>query len=821
MSKGNKYVGLGILLFFLLSVLGMYNASLRPDVPVEMLQRQGKIEVILPASAPSGTPVTKNLHRLSGFPVNSLPQVEEVLVRHAIGDSVDLVFEDNTVLTLPLVAHYSTGRLFLSLGVGFFFFVLGALVWYRSTRREDLLFSLSAFLFGYIIIMHWGGMLLPLPISLPLASLYFLSYPFAFLTFLLFSYYFPSGVLSPRQMRWRIRIIVLLGISFSLLLLFTFFRKFFFFSLDTVRQYHSLYRAFRAFMLIVLVLALFNLIRSWLRHPDAENRRKIQWVLWGVFWGSFPFVFLWNLPQIFGLAPLVPEWVTNLAVLFVPTTIAIAILRHRLFDIEIVVSRSLVYSIVLLSLIAVYLLTASGFSLVLINQFSLNSPIASILAALVVALLFQPLKNRVQTQVDRRFYRIKYDRFQAMKAFLRELENVNESFLVVKKLQAAYQRAVPVRRQEVVRWGKSPEGEHPGKLPGDANFLRWVEAQDYGSREHIFVNSARRSRIESGLELPAAPLPEPYLLFLFIDSHTGWLIGEKRSGQRFWKEDLDLARQMATAAATQLEKIRYLKKYIQESLEREKAQQLSEWKSLLVAEVAHDLRSPLNTILWKLKNLQYSLSAGGENWQQATREIQSQVQRLQQLIQSLLSFSSIERGQMPLRLVPLSLRTLLQEALEALQEAIARKHLQVEQEVPAALAVRSDALFLREVLFNILHNAVKFSPEGERIRITARQFREEGGEEMVEIRVQDRAGGMTPEQITAAFEPFGKKEQSGAAGGFHLGLHIVKQFTELLKGKVRIESQPGEGTTVVLHFPAANLHPAKGKENHESPHFNH
>jgi len=810
--KGQKKIFLVLISFsFLVSLLGLYNSALRPALPLKMIQSNQGIRVTFPSEDQPAVKLSdRTLQQVDGFPVKHVHQVEELIERKRIGNSVALTFRNGTTHNLTLIPRYSLWQLLINFLLGIFFFSLGGLVWYRARQSEDRLFSLSAFLFGYIIMMNWGGIQLPEAISLPLVCLYFISYPLSFLTFLRFSYYFPSSTLSPKGLKFRTRLILLIGVVFSFLLIVFFLRKSFWFSLVTVNQYYVLYRIFRFFILATLILAFFNMIRNWIRQPDLENRRKIQWVLWGVFWGSFPFIFLWNVPQIFGFSPLIPEWIANLAILFIPTTVAIAILRHRLFDIEIVISRSVVYSIVLLSLIGVYLLSASGFSLLLMNQFSLNSPIASVMAALLVALLFHPLKTRVQQHVDRRFYRIKYDRFQVLKSFLSQLENLNEQREVLNKLQTVFQRAVPVQKQEVILLSETLSDREMSK-DRDA-FVRWWEAYSFQEEEKIFTSPAQRKKIESGLTIHTAPLPKPYVLFLPIAPGLGWAIGEKRAGTRFWQEDLDLARQMASATATQLEKIRYLRNYIRESLEREKAQQLSEWKSMLVAEVAHDLRSPLNTILWKLKNLQSSLSSGTENLQNATVAIQRQVQRLQNLIQSLLSFSSIERGQLQLNRMPLSIQQMVQEVLDCLQEAIARKGLTIRQEVPESLTLRTDPVFFQEILMNILHNAVKFSPDGKSIWIRARQLtRPEGGE--VEIQVQDQAGGMTREQIAAAFEPFQPKSGKTATGGFHLGLYIVKQFTELLKGKVEITSQPGTGTTVSLHFPLQKVNGSERKDN--------
>ncbi|WP_457566684.1 ATP-binding protein [Caldithrix abyssi] len=793
---------IGIFIYFLLALTGLYNTSQRPALPMSMEETdQGVYLYPAAGKGQEGSFAPQLISSLDHYAVEHIYQANAVINRKKIGDTVTLRFQGDGVQQVKLTSYYGFWHLFLNFFIGAIFFVIGGLIWWNRENSAERLFPYSGFLFGFIIIMNWGGIQLPLPISLPLISLYFLSYPLAFLTFCLFSNYFPAFDVSMAEVKVHVQRILVAAALFSLPLILFFLRQTFDFSLATVDQFYLIYRLFRFIILAIMLFALIQLIRNLLRQENPEHRRKLHWVLWGVFWGSFPFIFLWNLPQIFGFSPLTPEWIANLAILFIPITVAIAILRHRLFDIEIVISRSLIYSIVLFSLMIIYLLTALALSALFLNRFSLHSPLASALAALFIALIFNPLKTRVQNQVDRQFYRIKYDRFQVLRSFMAGLERLLEKGQVLQELERAFQKAVPVEKQEtffVEKEGLVSGGEEVAKA---TQFLEWFRSQPDGERGRIFIHPSGRERLESGLRFAGAPLPERYLILIALNAQSGWLLGEKRSGQRFWKEDLDLASQMAAAASAQLEKIAFMENYLREALEREKAEQLNAWKSLLVAEVAHDLRSPLNAILFKLKNLAHALNEGKNDWQNSALEIQKQVRRLQNLIQSLLAFSAIEKGKLSLRLIPLTIQSIVGETLDILQETIEKKRLNVRQDLPPSLRVLGDPQFLQEIFLNILSNAVKFSAPGKTIHIKGRSFLRRN-ERRVEIEICDQAGGMTSAQIKEAFEPFRSRQTPRPGEGFHLGLYIVRQFTELMNGEVQIESQKGSGTTFLLSFPA-------------------
>ncbi|MHA2033459.1 MAG: hypothetical protein ACW99Q_29155, partial [Candidatus Kariarchaeaceae archaeon] len=457
------------------------------------------------------------------------------------------------------------------------FLIISGIIWRYSNKESDKFFAVTALLFGYILAMGWPGIQLSIWISLPLVILYFFCYPQAFLSFLYFSYQFPASTLSKKTLKIRQFILISLGLGLSGILIVLFLRKYFNPAQQTITEYHGFYRFFRTFILLSLLLSLGLFMRNLKREPTPVNRKKVQWVWWGIIWGSFPFIFLWNLPQIFGMNPLVPEWIFVIFLLLTPASVAIAILRYRLFDIEIVLSRSLVYTFVLIALIGIYLFFVGSLSLLLHQQFSFyRYPFVSIIAAVGLALAFNPIKTRIQTLVDKRFFRIRYDRFQMLHEFMGHLTNFTSKSDILKYLSETFARINPLQ-DELIFIKKLEQWKHIGDRSATAQaHIEWIKQNKRSLPEQLVLNQNQSHKVEEGLKYTRIKLPEPAVIFVPINKFAVWILGKKRADTRFWKEDIDLIQELTQAAKLQLEKIEYIELSLFESLQKERAEKEAE-----------------------------------------------------------------------------------------------------------------------------------------------------------------------------------------------------------------------------------------------------
>jgi signal transduction histidine kinase len=386
---------------------------------------------------------------------------------------------------------------------------------------------------------------------------------------------------------------------------------------------------------------------------------------------------------------------------------------------------------------------------------------------------------------------------------MNDLETCRNEVEVLTQLENHFENSIPVQKNLFLMRKNNKWCELPSQKTVEKSIQKHLAMDFTDFKNMVVVNSQLSEKVESHLPYPIASIPKPWLLIVPLGDYMLWLLAQKRSGTKFWKEDLELVQQMSKSACLQIEKLEAIQKSIREAVEKEQAQKLSEWKTILVSEVAHDLRSPLNTILWKLRNLQNALTRSESVSAQPLEEIQQQIYRLQKLIESLLVYADMDKGKLNLRLGSINLKSEIEEVLRNLQAIISQKQLEIKLNCDNQLSIKSDSMLIQEILLNLIQNATKFSDNGSQIEIQVDNLRK-GKREHLRISIKDQAGGIPEEKIKKIFEPFEeKKDGKDMEKGFHLGLYMVHEFTKLLNGKVKVESEMGKGTTVNLLFPSS------------------
>lgn len=230
------------------------------------------------------------------------------------------------------------------------------------------------------------------------------------------------------------------------------------------------------------------------------------------------------------------------------------------------------------------------------------------------------------------------------------------------------------------------------------------------------------------------------------------------------------------------------------------AQEASRVKSEFVSNVSHELRTPLNAILGfshlVLGNIYGSIN---EDQKYALEGVLRNADDLRKLINNLLDLSKIESGKAPLKIVPVEIPALIEDISAGLQSLLEKKSLYLQYEKKALPLIQSDGDKIKQILVNLLSNAIKFTPEG---GITV-EMEDRPERERVEIRVQDTGIGIKPEDLAKIFNAFHQVDGTATRefGGSGLGLTIVKQLVDLLKGEIGVESEFGKGSTFILSLP--------------------
>jgi two-component system phosphate regulon sensor histidine kinase PhoR len=229
--------------------------------------------------------------------------------------------------------------------------------------------------------------------------------------------------------------------------------------------------------------------------------------------------------------------------------------------------------------------------------------------------------------------------------------------------------------------------------------------------------------------------------------------------------------------------------------------QLEAMRQDFVANVTHELRTPLSLI----KSAAETLLDGGKSDPAVTTRfldiIDRHASRLARLIDDLLLLARLDSGRLELDLHPVRLRAAVAESIDDALPLAQARGVVLTNEAADELIVSADPARLREVLGNLIDNAIKYGRENGRVEIGARRI----GAGMVEVRVRDDGPGIPADATTRVFERFYRvdKARSREQGGTGLGLAIVKNVVQAHGGSVRVESTFGEGATFVFTLPAA------------------
>jgi two-component system, NarL family, sensor histidine kinase EvgS len=249
-----------------------------------------------------------------------------------------------------------------------------------------------------------------------------------------------------------------------------------------------------------------------------------------------------------------------------------------------------------------------------------------------------------------------------------------------------------------------------------------------------------------------------------------------------------------------------LQKRAQEALVRakEEAQRASKFKDQFLSTMSHELRTPLNAVLG-FSDLLADERYGPLNDRQRryVNHIHTGGTHLLKLITDILDLSKIEAGRMELTREDVTVASAFAEVISGLYPLAEKKSQALLQQVEPDLHVRADAMRFKQMLMNLAGNAIKFTPEGGRIELVARQV-----DDQVRVEVHDNGPGIPPEEQQRIFEAFFRLTETGSTTeGTGLGLAITARLVELHGSKLGIESQPGEGACFYFSLPLIAVTP--------------
>jgi signal transduction histidine kinase len=801
-------------LLITMGVIGSYRVAMRAGLPVAYTIHAGEFMI---SGAPTAVPdldlqAGDRIHAFDDQVVTSPANMEFLIDHLQLGDEAALTIErDGTFLTVtvPLVKFYSIRYLIIQCLVGALYFFLAIFVLIRKPAdRAALLFHWLTVSIAVMVMSTWASYTIK-PHGLGhVSQILDLAANAAIpLLFIHFSFIFPRDKLKVYRkflpLAYVVAAFLLVWMTVTFLIAI---------SPPTVAGYNGFLVAFnstRWLFSLCLVVGLGSFVHTFVTTREGTERRQIRWILLGLIISALGFTILWRIPYLIFERAFISDEVVVLISTAAPIAFAIAIVRYQFMDIDLIFNRGTVYGIVIGSLLALYALIV-GTVAVLVGTLTIRiSLITSGIAAVIVAVLFEPTRRSIQHFVDRTFFRIKYNYREAQRLFADDIAHCVDvqglSRLVVNRLDDL----LLLEQIGLIVKGASGRplalrAHRNGDLFESPGFIDQLKDLPYSGPLLL----ALTDRIEPGAPHEPAD-PELFrkmgivliaTLLSEYDEILGYLVlGPKKSGARFHQEDMDLISSIATQAGLAVERIVLNQKLVLEREETLRLEELNQLKSYFVSSVSHELKTPLTSIKMFAELLQTKSKLEPTKSKEYLEIIAGESERLSARIENVLDFAKVERGVKEYHFQTVKLNELVENVLKSLSYQIKLQNFQIHLSLRSQEStIHADPEAVSESLTNLLSNAMKYSRETKEVDVSMFQC-----DDHICVEVKDRGIGISEEDKEHIFEPFyrAREEYAGQLSGAGLGLPLVKHTMEAHHGKIEVQSELGKGSTFTLYFP--------------------
>jgi signal transduction histidine kinase len=281
---------------------------------------------------------------------------------------------------------------------------------------------------------------------------------------------------------------------------------------------------------------------------------------------------------------------------------------------------------------------------------------------------------------------------------------------------------------------------------------------------------------------------------------VGAIVIYRQEVRPFSDKQIELLTTFADQAVIAIENVRLFDEIQDKNRQLEMA---SQNKSQFVSSMSHELRTPLNAIIGLTEMMVTNAARfGTEKALEPLQRVNRAGTHLLDLINQVLDLSKIEAGKLELNPQTVQLAPLIDEVVGTARQLADQNKNRLTAEVPDDLgSLTADPMRLRQILFNLLSNACKFTKEGE-VKLKARRVVD--GRDWIELAVADSGIGMTPEQQARLFEEFSQADATTAQrfGGTGLGLAITRKLARMMGGDVTVASEPGKGSVFTVRLPS-------------------
>jgi signal transduction histidine kinase len=797
-------------LLFICGLIGIYLISLKADLPftTEYQNTTTTIKELMRDSTLSLA--DRKIISIDAKQFSSPEETETYLDGFRKGDKVSLIFSDQSQIKVKLVNYYSILYNILALTIGSSFFVIAILVLIKAKLQKPARIFHWVCVFTALIIMATWGYYNCQPRVMPMVirSVLHFSVSIVPALFLHFTLVFPREKKGINK-NWLRTLYILSAIIF-LALSFNFFNLIFYTTIDNIKSYVASYNVSRIYLIVFVIAAIVVFIHSYRTTPSESDKKKLKWILYGLAIGPLGFILLWTLPIILTDEPLLPEEAILVLISVIPITFGISIVKYHLMDVDQVINRSIVYTLVIASLLIIYILIIT-----LLASFAadIEPRTASIISALSVAVLFQPIRNKVQKFVDKKFFRLQYNFREAIRNIFTEINESSDTPSLAVKLIKGIDELLPVER---IGFFLLNPVNNKLKLIAHKNFDLLFNHSIVFQRDKLKTNLplpvALMDNIEPGVKVEIADTKVfirwgMNLVFTLKSADQdilGFLVlGAKKSGTKFSVEDVDLLNAVVNRASASIDKIKLQEELFIERVESERLDELNRLKSYFISSISHDMKTPLTSIKMFTELLQTSGEINSEKSREYLEIIEGESSRLSRLIDNVLEFSKIESGIKRYRFENISLNEVVKHTIKLMQYQFKLQKFVIESNfADNEKFINADKDAVEDVLINLITNSLKYSKVNKSMRVNT--FLQN---DYMALSVEDEGIGISKQDIENIFIPFFRidSKEVQSTGGAGLGLSIVKHIMDAHKGKIEVQSEPGRGSRFVLLFPVENL----------------
>lgn len=561
------------------------------------------------------------------------------------------------------------------------------------------------------------------------------------------------------------------------------------------------------FLLLLIIAGSINLYVFYRKISSVPERKKTEWIFWGLAAGVSPYLLLWLLPKLIGFNEIIPEEYLLIFLMLVPVFFTMAVVRYHVFEINVFIRNSLLYFSLTFIIVIIYLISISAVTFFANDLTKEYSSFVSIFIILMIAFILNPLRDKLRNFIDRIFYRQKYNFEKTVSDFSAGIKDQNTISSLSRYVISEIEKIIPVKKIALI-------------ASSDDKSRISILSQNHFSDLNEFINEVRTEMIrsvpekilaqtdktESGiitdtslsdflkkwdLNIVIPFIPEPK------DTAGALLLGDKLSGMVYTRHDIEILNVLISNIALAYKKLQLQKKLVLEELEISRLEEINKMMNYYVSSVSHDLKTPLTSIKMFTEILKEQNNFKSSESKDYLNIIEGESDRLSRLINNVLNYAKIENGIKEYSFGRMDLNECIEEVYKIMEYQFAIENFSVEKNISGNIFIRGDKDAVKEVLINVLTNAVKYSPDKKSISISSCTEKD-----FAVVKIKDHGIGIPQEEIKNIFKPFVRSKFANAnhTGGAGIGLSIVKNIMDMHKGRAEVESCLGKGSTFSLYF---------------------